>query len=74
MSQVIEQADELRSKAIEILVAERGRIDERLSLLGYDGAPIASPAKKERACGTCGGTGHTSRACPGGKTADHEKL
>lgn len=31
----IEQAEQLRRQAVEILTAERGRIDEQLAQLGY---------------------------------------
>ena len=41
MSQAIDQAEDLRKRAIEILLIERTAIDERLAMLSYDtaGAP-----------------------------------
>lgn len=62
MSETIQQADELRSRAIGLLLAERTAIDERLRLFGHDGAtPIQS---KLKACRTCGDYSHNARTCP----------
>jgi hypothetical protein len=65
MSEIIQQADELRARAITILVAERALIDERLTLLGYDGTAPGAPAGGRRAktCSACGGENHTARTC-----------
>ena len=63
MSQVIEQADELRKKAIEILLTERAAIDERLQMLAYDGTEN-SPVARQRICGICGSAEHNARRCP----------
>jgi len=60
MSQILEQVDELRSRAIGLLLTERSAIDERLKLLAYDGA---APIPKPRVCGACGSEGHTTRTC-----------
>ena len=38
MSPTIEQAEELRAKAISILLAERQQIDDTLASLSYGGA------------------------------------
>lgn len=61
MSDTIQQADELRGRAIALLVSERQVIDDRLKLLGYDGTAPAQPRPKS--CSACGSTGHTSRTC-----------
>jgi hypothetical protein len=66
MSEAIQQADELRSKAIGLLLEERTAIEAHLRLLGFDGTtPNATqPAnRKPKACSQCGGDGHTARAC-----------
>ena len=36
---ILEQADQFRKQAIDLLVAERQQIDERLTALSYDGTP-----------------------------------
>jgi hypothetical protein len=65
MSHAIDQADELRKRAIEILLTERAAIDERLVMLSYDMAGVPnSTANKRRACGTCGSADHNARRCP----------
>jgi hypothetical protein len=46
MSQTIEQAEELRSKAISILLAERQQIDDALASLSYGAQP--QPQKHHR--------------------------
>jgi hypothetical protein len=46
MSQTIEQAEELRSKAISILLAERQQIDDTLASLSYGAQP--QPQKLHR--------------------------
>jgi hypothetical protein len=35
----LEQATELQAQAVQILLAEREQIDQRLAQLGYGGAP-----------------------------------
>jgi len=64
MNTAIDQADELRKRAIEILLTERAAIDERLGMLSYDaaGAPNSTPTKR-RACGICGSADHNARRC-----------
>jgi hypothetical protein len=47
MSQTIEQAEELRSKAISILLAERQQIDDTLASLSY-GTAQPQPPKAHR--------------------------
>jgi hypothetical protein len=47
MSQTIDQAEELRTKAISILLAERQQIDDALASLSY-GAAQPQPRKYHR--------------------------
>jgi hypothetical protein len=48
MSQILHQAEELRSKAVELLLAERQQIDNALASLNYKGeAPKKSHHKKK---------------------------
>jgi dsDNA-binding SOS-regulon protein len=47
MSQTIEQAEEFRSKAISLLLAERQQIDDTLASLSY-GAAQPQPQKVHR--------------------------
>jgi hypothetical protein len=58
MSNVTDRAEELRSEAINILLAERQAIDEKLASLSYDGAaqPKKSHHKKKAADGGAGET------------------
>ena len=65
MSHVTEQAEELRKRAIDILLTERAAIDERLALLSYGGAEasLATPGKR-KACSICGSADHNVRRCP----------
>jgi hypothetical protein len=60
MSETLNQAEELRQKAIVLLVAERQAIDEKLALFGFDGA---GAAPKKNKCSKCGQEGHTARNC-----------
>ena len=64
MSTAIDQAEDPRKRAIEILLIERTAIDERLAMLSYDtaAAPSTSSAKR-RACGICGSADHNARRC-----------
>ena len=65
MSHVIEQAEEFRKRAIDLLLTERAAIDERLAMLSYDGAETQSaPSNKKRVCGVCGSADHNARRCP----------
>lgn len=64
MSQAIEQADELRRKAIEILLAERAAIDDHLAMLSYNGSPATTAPNRRRLCGVCGSPDHNARRCP----------
>ncbi len=73
MSHTTEQADELRKRAIEILLVERTAIDERLTMLSYDGAISPNAALgKRRACGICGSADHNARRCT--KNGSEETL
>jgi hypothetical protein len=60
MSHVTEQAEELRRKAIALLVEEREAIDQKLAQLGHDGAP----REPKRSCSHCGAADHNARRCP----------
>jgi hypothetical protein len=62
MSQIIDQAESLRQQAIALLMAERQTIDQKLAMLGADGTEV--PAKKMKACSTCGADSHNARTCP----------
>lgn len=49
MSQTIDQAEELRAKAISILLAERQQIDDTLASLSFNGAqPQPKKSYKKR--------------------------
>jgi hypothetical protein len=48
MSQTIEQAEELRSKAISILLAERQQIDDTLASLSYGAQPQPKKSYRKR--------------------------
>lgn len=67
MSTTIEQADELRSRAITLLLTERTAIDERLKLLGYGGT---TPTSKQKVCSVCGDSSNNARRCPNKKGAE----
>jgi hypothetical protein len=60
MSQIIDQAEELRKQAIALLLAERQSIDRTLALLGYDGVSPAAPVKP-KTCAVCGSPEHNAR-------------
>jgi hypothetical protein len=66
MSQITDQAEELRQRAIALLMQEQEAIDEKLSQLGHDGHRPAS----KRSCSTCGAADHNARRCPKGKALD----
>jgi len=68
MSQILEQAEELRKQAVGILLAERQEIDRKLAQLGADGTE--APLKK-KACSVCGNTEHTARFHKAGGTAEY---
>ena len=63
MSDILSQAEELRQKAIALLVSERQAIDEKLATLGHDGTAKPS-TRKPTTCAKCGEVGHTVRTCP----------
>jgi hypothetical protein len=48
MSRILDQAESLRQQAIEILMAERQLIDQKLAILSADGKP-AEPSTREAA-------------------------
>jgi hypothetical protein len=63
MSQIIDQAEELRTQAIALLLEERETINSKLAQLGWDGAaPVET--RKSRACSKCGQAGHNAKSCP----------
>jgi hypothetical protein len=65
MSYAIDQAEDLRKRAVEILLTERAAIDEHLAMLSYDGGEAASAASsKRRVCTVCGSADHNARRCP----------
>ena len=65
----VSQSEELRQKAIALLLEEKGAIEEQLSVLGFAASPSATPRQvpatpaKPRICGACGGENHTARTC-----------
>jgi hypothetical protein len=67
MSHITEQAEELRQKAIALLLQEREAIDQKLAQFGFAGA-----ASKEvrRSCSVCGAPDHNARRCPKRDTAE----
>lgn len=67
MSHIIEQAEELRQKAIAILLQERETIDAKLMQLGHAGPP----KQAKRSCSNCGGTDHNARRCPTNKAVQN---
>jgi hypothetical protein len=60
MSQITDEAEALRQQAISLLLAERQTIDQKLSLLGYDGVSPAATTKP-KTCAVCGSPEHNSR-------------
>jgi hypothetical protein len=67
MSHILDQADELRKKAIELLLAERNAIDETLRKLAHDASGDVALKPREprkKACTACGEHGHNARGCP----------
>lgn len=68
MSEIIQQAEELRSRAIAVLVSEKNAIEDELRLLRYDGdSPNDGKYAKRKACGLCGDATHNARTCPNKK-------
>jgi len=72
MSDILSQAEDLRQKLISLLLAERQAIDEKLTLVGYDGGGL--PAKKNKACSICGSTEHNARTCDQKRVADGAEV
>ena len=67
MSHILDQAEEFRMKAIELLLSERAAIDEMLRKLTHDGAGETAPASdkpRKKSCTKCGEAGHSARNCP----------
>jgi len=67
MSQIIQQAEELRQQAIALLVQERETLDEKLAQLGYDG----TSKEVKRSCSICGGADHNARRCKKSKALEN---
>jgi len=63
MSQIIDQAEDLRKQAIALLLHERQTIDEKLQQLGHNGEAVLNNGRKQNACRRCGQAGHTVRTC-----------
>jgi len=63
---ILDQAEELRQKAITLLLQECEAIDEKLVQMGYDG----QPRETKRSCSNCGATDHNARRCLKVKTAE----
>lgn len=75
MSHVIEQAEEFRKRAIDLLLTERAAIDERLAMLSYDGVETqGTSSNKKRVCGLCGSADHNARRCPKSDTTPSPSL
>jgi hypothetical protein len=72
MSDVVNQAEELRQKMIVLLVAERQAIDEKLAQIGHDGGLQA--AKKGKTCSICGSVEHNARTCDQKKGPDSVQI
>jgi hypothetical protein len=61
----LEQAEQLRQQAIDLLLGERTLIDEKLATLGHDGTGNRDIRKiTSKSCGKCGASGHNARKCP----------
>ena len=61
----LEQAEQLRQQAIDLLLGERTLIDEKLATLGHDGTGSGEIRRAaSKSCGKCGESGHNSRKCP----------
>ena len=59
---ILEQAEEKRREAIELLTAERQRIDDALHQLGYTSGEEGKKNGRKR-CSRCGTEGHSVRTC-----------
>jgi hypothetical protein len=64
---IVDQAEELRQKAITLLVQEREAIDQKLVQLGFDG----SLKEAKRSCSICGAADHNARRCPKNKVPEN---
>ena len=58
---ILDQVESLRKQAIDLLLAERNLIDEKLVAFGH-GEGIKNGRKKS--CSRCGVEGHSIRTCP----------
>jgi len=56
---ILDQAEELRQKAIVLLLQEREAVDQKLAQLGHDG----TPREPKRVCSVCGAADHNARRC-----------
>jgi hypothetical protein len=61
---ILEQAEQLRKQAIDLLLAERILINSKLASLSYDVVAGEIKTRKPKACGRCGAEGHTVKTCP----------
>lgn len=64
---ILDQAEQLRQQAISLLLHERETIDQKLTLLGYDG----TAKEARRSCSRCGGADHNARRCPKNKPQEN---
>jgi hypothetical protein len=66
---ILEQVEELRQKAIALLLQERATIDQKLNQIGHVNGAEQKKDRKQITCGRCGLVGHTARKCPTPGTA-----
>lgn len=64
MSQILQQAEDLRQQAIALLVAERETINQKLNQLGGEAGAVQIKNGRKKSCSRCGVEGHTVRTCP----------
>jgi hypothetical protein len=64
---ILEQAEELRQKAIVLLQQERDAIDQKLAQLGHDG----TARETKRSCSICGAADHNARRCSKNKAPEN---
>jgi hypothetical protein len=64
---ILEQAEDLRQKAIVLLQQERDAIDQKLALLGHDG----TSREARRSCSICGAADHNARRCSKNKAPEN---
>jgi len=65
---ILDQAEELRQKAITLLLQEREAIDQKLAQFGFTGA---TPKEAKRSCSVCGAADHNARRCQKSKAPEN---